>query len=929
MGFVKKLKNISKESRPKMRWWVPSTLTDENEATREIKMMKEAGFGGAEVAPKYILNPATSKNEFGWGAPEWGETVRKIIKAAKELDFEIDLMVMPSSSMLLDIIKDPNDITQGARWELDGAFIDGITKDNPYYGALPLNNWALRNSNFVNGHCVLYAVTVAKYIDKEKRILSFDSARELDLNECVEKTWDDPISYKIKFTPKDEGEYVLFAWWEHPSGMNRDGIPQLDFIGEYGTKRFIEYHEKEFLPSLGEYKDYVTSYFVDSIEWCNHLNVPQNFRETFIKKQGFDITKYLPAIYEKGYGGCYRMPCPEFKFEKNSAQLMNSYGEFITSLYIENHINPLREFCNKNGMTLRYQTSYGCFFELQKTAGFVDIPDTETLYGKDIIDFYRAQSGAMHVTGKDIYSVEASAEKPGRGNGKENSGNYAQTFKNHLWHLQRAYAGGVNQVYFHGCRYRGHYYGVGNQNGVLPNVHWPGYEPMGVIGGWSNSWDDRQPNWYGMRQLTDTLSRIQQVLQEGKQLVDLAIYRHSYQETLDVCGAEKAFKSTCLEQLGYSYDFLSPAHFTDSVKFNGKGLFSDGPCYKALIFNNQKHLPENFAKILVELAKQGLAIIFVGEVPSEPTFFGENSIIEQMANLKTYKNVGFCDGLEDLPSLLKEMSITPYVSYDKPQKVLNVYRKTESKDYVYFYNYADADTYPELAGAEKVTFKVWINGRGTPYLLDPWTAGVKTLKVLSQDSDKILVELELAPNDSVIIVVDKEPNSMFSALAEKSRVLDVRNSFEIKNWSLEVESWTAGATALETKKEIVKKTAIETPICFTKIKGLDAVSGVGYYSSEFDWKTEGYGAYISAEKIEDCYKIEVNGVTVPANQVEPLVDIGPYLKLGKNTIKITVYSTLLNATIDYCNKNNIANNGHFEDYGLEGPVKIIPYKIEK
>ena len=80
------------------------------------------------------------------------------------MDFEIDLMVMPSSSMLLDIIKDPNDITQGARWELDGAFIDEITKDNPYYGALPLNNWALRNSNFVNGHCVLYAVTVAKYI---------------------------------------------------------------------------------------------------------------------------------------------------------------------------------------------------------------------------------------------------------------------------------------------------------------------------------------------------------------------------------------------------------------------------------------------------------------------------------------------------------------------------------------------------------------------------------------------------------------------------------------------------------------------------------------------------------------------------------------------------------------------------------------------
>ncbi len=924
MSFAENFKNVSQVNRPKIRWWVPSTLTDEKEAAREIKMMKEAGFCGAEVAPRYITNPETAQSEYGWGSERWGETVKNIIKAAKELDFEIDLMIIPSSSMLLGVTGNPNDIKEGARWEIDGAFIDGITKDNPYYGALPLNNWALRNSEFVKGHCVLYAVTVAKYIDKEKRILSFDSARELDLNECVEKTWADPVSYKAKFVPEDDGEYVLFAWWSHPSGMNRDGVPQFDFIGEYGTKRFIEYHEKEFLPSLGELKDYITSYFVDSIEWCNHLNVPQNFRETFIRKQGFDITKYLPAIYEKGYGGCYRMPCPEFKFEKHSRSLMNSYGEVITSLYIENHIVPLKEFCNKNGITLRYQTAYGCFFEMQNTANFVDVPDTETLYGKDIIDFYRAQAGSVHITGKDIYSIEASAEKPGRGNGTENSGNYAQTFKNHLWHLQRAYAGGVNQAYFHGCRYKGHYYGVGNQNGVLPDVHWPGYEPMGVIGGWSNSWDDRQPNYYGLSQLNDALSRMQQVLQEGRQEVDLAIYRHSYQETLDVCGAEKYLKSTCLESSGYSYDFVSPTHFLDGADFDG-GLFPEGPNYKALIFNNQIDLPHAFSKKLLELSEKGLPIVFVGKTPSQVTFFGEDAIDDFISKIKMHKNVHFCDDIEDLPALLKEISVMPFVSYEKPQKVLNVHRTTEDKEYIYFYNYADADTYPELANAEKAKFIANINAVGKAYLLDPWTASVTSPKVIKSD-DKTSVEIELAPNDSVMLVIAKEPCSQLENILKAPKEPDYDNSFEIKDWTLEVESWTEGKTAVEINKEIVEKTTLDTPIFFTKLEGLKSVSGIGVYTAEFDFNLENCGAYISAEKIEDCYKIEVNGADVPANQVEPLVDIGEHLKKGKNTVKFTVYSTLLNAVINYCNKHGIENKGRFEDYGLEGPVKIIPYK---
>ena len=455
MNFSEEFQHIPLISRPRIRWWLPSTFTDEKELEREILMFKEAGFAGAEIAAGTACDPNTRQTENGWGSDRWGEQIKHILKFAKEQNFEVDLMVIPSGKLMIQAITDVDDPTRVVRLELDGESITGITKNNPYSGPLPVSEEAVRDAKAVNGTCALYAVTVAKYVDKERSILSLESARELELGTDVIRTGNDPLSYTVTFAPHDDGEYVLFAWWQHPSAENLCGIPQFDFLGEYGTKRFIQYHEEEFLPQLGEMREYITSYFNDSLEWETHLDFVVGFRELFVEKFGFDITKYLPALYEKNYWGCFRIPCPDFSFDKHNDQLINCYGAFLTDLYIENHLKPMQAFCHRNGFTFRAQTSYGKVLELEKAAGCVDIPDTETLYGKDILDFYRAQAGAAHIMGKSIYSIEASAETKGRGNGEENSGMYAQGFRRHLWHLQRAYATGVNQVYFHGCMYQG------------------------------------------------------------------------------------------------------------------------------------------------------------------------------------------------------------------------------------------------------------------------------------------------------------------------------------------------------------------------------------------------------------------------------------------------------------------------------------------
>lgn len=63
-----------------------------------------------------------------------------------------------------------------------------------------------------------------------------------------------------------------------------------------------------------------------------------------------------------------------------------------------------------------------------------------------------------------------------RGNGEEDASNYRQTWKDQLRHVQRAMAGGVNQIVFHGYAYSGQYEGEGNENGYVAGTFWAGLE---------------------------------------------------------------------------------------------------------------------------------------------------------------------------------------------------------------------------------------------------------------------------------------------------------------------------------------------------------------------------------------------------------------------------------------------------------------------
>ncbi|MBD5424289.1 MAG: hypothetical protein HDR44_04125, partial [Allobaculum sp.] len=907
---------------------------NKEEVKKEIESMVAAGFGGAEIVPVSIAG-GDGEGEIDWGSDQWKEITKYILEVAGENNFTIDFTLTPAWPLALPTIEDVDDPKQGAQMEMDGAWVDGITKENSFHGELPISTEAIEDAQKVNGRVELVGITVAKYQDKENKVLDYNSAK------TIEATKNEDGTYTTEFTPTEDGEYVLYAWYQHPSGNQKYGNNQVDHYSKYGAQMIIDYWEDVLIPYYGDDWKNVRSLFVDSLEFETHLDWTYDLQKQFEEMYGYDITPYLPAIYDSSdemsaIGNYMGDPVPTFTFDKNSTQLKNEFHEFLTTIYIENNIIPLQEFCARNGVTLRYQTSYGKNLDLLETAMYPDIPETESLYGNDYIDFYRLQSGAVHAMDKAIYSMETAAEWTEtwndkkddgnygtRGNGENNSGNYEQTFQDHIWHDQRAFAAGVNQVVFHGYPYNGQY-----EEGVVEGTQWPGFTGF-ESHRWSNSWGERQPNWMFADDYLDFIARNQLILRQGTPKVDLAIYHHSYYETIDFWGPDKVFNTTNLEQNGYSYDFIDPSILDlEVMSIQNKRLDADGSAYKALIFNEVTTIPEATLKKLIEFAKQDFPIFFVGNTDLEKAYETDADITDLLKELMAYESVHTVKDLDSLTKALQDQEVLPDASYSD-QTLLTNHRQDENTDYYFVYNYGDANNYKEVQKADEVKTEITFVGQGNPYQLDAWTGEITALEKYSQEDGKYIIPIELVANDSTIICISKEELATPSQAQEA-----MKGEVILKDFSLEVESWTKGESVTDTKKTIIEVGQLDHLKSWDQIKELENVSGVGVYTTTFDLPNdyqEGQQVYIHLGHVKDAFGVMINGHEVNMNQVSGSGNISDFVKAKDNEVQITVATSLLNAILKE-NENIKNEDGRVLDdrakaaYGLVNDVIISGQK---
>jgi hypothetical protein len=426
--------------------------------------------------------------------------------------------------------------------------------------------------------------------------------------------------------------------------------------------------------------------------------------------------------------------------------------------------------------------------------------------------------------------------------------------------------------------------------------------------------------------------------------------------------------------IGYSYEYLSPDNFALPEAYVKDGVFAPNrQAFKAMVIRFNETTTQLGITKLVEYAQHGLPIVFLGGVPV-------GIANETRQGLLSLENVHVTSSNATLAATLQSIGILPRTSITTNGTWYTYWREDNRTltDYVWVYNDATGVPFGQGLTIGNILFET----TGTPYVYDAWTGNETLVSSYQQNATHTVIEVQLAGNQSTIIGFKCRLNPTAYAHSRRSRTLawktfgeslrsirgldkqrgDVdaskgnpvnikqmtASSFRLTNWTLVVESWTAPGDIYDVEAPVTKTNLtfnISTLLPWKELShSLTNVSGLGYYSTAFQWPpvdidaADLSGAYIDLGAILHTVRVQVNGKPLPPLDLTwAKADIGPALIPGTNVVEVVVSTPLGNALRPIWDK--IMTSGKpatasvpvvrpAVDYGLVSPVSIIPYWID-
>ncbi|MFI6878929.1 glycosyl hydrolase [Streptomyces sp. NPDC050400] len=934
--------------RPKFRWWWPDALVDTGEIAREIRQIAAAGFGGVEIAAvTHSMDEQLDTVRYGWGTPAWRAAVEAALREAKKRDVVVDLTIGPAwpaavPSITPDSRAASQELAHGVAVLASGAAYDG-----PVPAAVSEAGDGVTDQRLL----LVQAVRVSAGSTPTAVPVRLDRDTVTDVTGRVS-------GGRLAWTAPDDGAtWLLVAYWERGSGQRPEGRDHttplayvVDHFSDSGTRAVTDFWERHILtPTIrGLLKETGGTLFEDSIEietdatlWTPAL--PAEFE----RRMGYSLLPHLATFVEKKEKYA-------FSFESSlDKAVRRDVMEVVTELYVEHHLRPLQKWAHTLGLKLRIQP-YGLETDAVYKSALLDVTEGESLGFKNLDDF-RCLAGGRDMGGRPLVSNEA---------GGTAGGAYATTWTDTLKKLVTQYAAGVNQAVFHGFAYAD-----------APGAQWPGFaafSPYKGAAGYGEAWGPRQPLWRHTPQVAGFLARVQQVLQTGVNRVDVGIMR---QKGYAGSGLGAPWFTSDGVPVGWTHTFLSPRllGLPSAVVRDGR-LAPDGPALKALVVDGdimigREHtLQLDVAEKLSGYARAGLPVIVIGDwsdahVPGLAGPGDNERLRALVAELQELDTVHTVADRPDVPEAIAALGLTRDVEYAQASMLLHAHRVADDADHYFFAN--DAVSKKGSTGTRithDVTLTAHVKG-AIPYRLDPWTGDVTPVARYTRTADgRFRLTVDLQPG-AVTVIVLARPSGVapkrhaVATQADDIRVregghLEIRASaagtytttldngrtvattiravpspVPLTAWTLTVDDWRPGASATETAHEQHELT-LDTLAPWTRLPGLEDVSGIGRYRTTVrlgdDWDPARHGALLELGGVFDTFTVRVDGHDLPpVDQLTRVADLGARLRPGTHTIEIEVATTLLNRL--RVARPDVFGGAKRQDYGLTGPVRLVPY----
>jgi hypothetical protein len=478
------------------------------------------------------------------------------------------------------------------------------------------------------------------------------------------------------------------------------------------------------------------------------------------------------------------------------------------------------------------------------------------------------------------------------------------------------------------------------------------------------------PTWQHMPDIAAFMARTQYVLQTGTPKYDLLFYRQkSYTST----GIGAPWETNNGIPTGWTHIFATDEALQQpGVSVRAGVLAPDGPAIKAIVLGpdqfagGESAISRTGAELLLGYAKAGLPIVVYGNW-SNPVSTGhvtpdaDAAVAALIKELLAQPTVATAADDVHIPVALAQLGVIPAVQY-ATSTLMNVHRIEDGLDFYYLANARHAEN-RKLVPIDQTAWLAPSTPDAVPYRLDAWTGEVTRIAEYIRDSGRVGVRVVLNPGENTVVVLASpgwadepaavqvvstdaasvrldgrmvvvradEPGAYTVSLADGTELhaaIDaVPAAVALTSWTLDAEDWQPGSGSTETAKPVVT-VQLDALVPWSAIPQLQDSSGIGRYRTSIDipssWAPR-TGAVLDLGAVNDTFRVWVNGHRAPSNgPLRPQLDVGGLLHPGRNTIEVEVATSLINRLRTVT--PSIYGIATRQDYGLLGPVRLLPYQ---
>ncbi|MEI5676084.1 MULTISPECIES: glycosyl hydrolase [unclassified Nocardioides] len=835
-----------------VRWWLGDASHTDETLLEEIQALYDAGFRGVELC---MQNDTTAADtDYGYGTEQW--THKWNLMMNKLLDLGMGVYLTSGTNWSTSNVPGLDPTSQQAMQNL--TLGTATVAPGQALTTLPAPTTRRAGAKFVTAYA--YKVTDGNNVDP---------ASYINLKPQVTQGAD-VWTQNLNWTAPADGTYRVFSMWTQGTFQTSSPANEPSYATNYFDARGVEalraFWETHYLadPALREkIAKGDVQLFMDSLEMSTGGGFTwwaEDMAAEFQRRKGYDITPYLflisgvgnvwnNAYHSVATAGTYKLAGDE----KRRQGIINDYQDVLTQLYRERMLQPMKKWLNSVGIETRAQISYGQPVEMSEPSMDVDYPEAENRNQYNNVDMFRYWTGAAKLENKVLSS--------------ETTGMSFGAAATQQWRLQDAYsqfAAGFQRTIWHIWSAD---FGFTPSTAVAPaaTTNWPGYETG--RGGFALM-SQRFPAAQTYDELNAHLGRVQQLMQTGEARSDVGFIEQKFVHGMAYGGGtgsnnqlmnwQKAhqglnYRSTELQDNGYTYDYFSPRFlFDDDVTFNKDTKTIEKAGYKAIVLY-QRWLDLTASKKILQLAKQGLKVVIIDDAASRTPFNdGKDGalkkVVDELKTLDTVRTATVYDDIDyesaapggyddNVLEKLQELGVRPYAGYSEPnQQLLTQTRQdADGNRYLYAYNYDDGSyrsksLRPEVRNAPNpgtnIKTDIEMDGQYVPYAINSWTGKVTELADYRWEDGKTIVPIDLDYNDISLLAFEKVgaqklhvvttnadtayttangvtaratgSGTVSTTLSNGKKYQDTVNvpaARDITDWDLTVESWRPSTTA--------------------------------------------------------------------------------------------------------------------------------------